>query len=70
MATKWEYSYYVAEVQAKNFGEGLDTMITVLNEAGQEGWEICSSTEVTGANWSGNITARTNVIFLKREIVE
>jgi hypothetical protein len=67
---KWEYAYLLMEVQAKQFGEGLDQLITTLNEAGAEGWEICASSEVTGANWSGNITARGNVVFLKRRIIE
>jgi hypothetical protein len=70
MIKKWEYTYLLMEVQAKKFGEGLDQLIQTLNEAGSEGWEICASSEVTGSNWSGNIIARGNVVFLKRPVIE
>lgn len=63
---KWEYTAVIAEVQAKHFGEGVDTLLNELNQLGQDGWEICTSSEVTGANWSNQITVRTNLIFLKR----
>ena len=65
---KWEYTGLILEVRAKKFGEGLEIIFDDLSTLGEQGWEICASSEVTGADWTGNITARTNVIFLKREI--
>ena len=65
---KWEYTYLVAEVQAKNFIDGCNALLADLNELGSQGWEICSASEVVGTNWSGNITARSNLILLKRAI--
>mgnify|MGYP006273411927 CR=1 FL=1 len=66
--SNWEYTYVIAEVQAKNFIEGCNILLGELNELGSQGWEICSASEIAGTNWSGNITARSNLILLKRAL--